>query len=87
MLGCQAFYVRAIITPMKNNKTRNNLSKNVRKYRLRKKLTQEKVSEIADIEYKYYQAIEGKNPPNITLNTLERIAKALNTSTADLLKE
>lgn len=71
---------------MKDKNTRKNLSGNVRKYRAKCGFTQEKTAEIAEIEYKYYQSIEGKNPPNITLETLDRLARALKTTAAELLK-
>ncbi|MFA5363255.1 MAG: helix-turn-helix transcriptional regulator [Candidatus Omnitrophota bacterium] len=46
---------------------------------LRKKngYTQEKLSELADIDYKYLQRIEGKNPPALKVDTIEKLAKAL----------
>lgn len=72
---------------MTNDNTRNKLAKNTKKYRLQSGLTQERLAEVADIEYKYYQSIEGKNPPNITLETLEKIAKALKTSPSNLIKD
>lgn len=40
-------------------------------------LTQEKLAELADIDYKYLQKIEGASPPALRIDTLERIAKAL----------
>lgn len=55
---------------------------------LRKKrcLTQEQLAEKVGIEYKYLQRIEGKNPPNIRLETIEKFAKALDTNPSNLLK-
>jgi len=44
------------------------------------------MSELTNIDYKYIQRIEGKNPPNIRLETLEKLAKALRTSPSQLLK-
>ena len=46
---------------------------------LRKKngYTQEKLSELADIDYKYLQRIEGKNPPALKVDTIEKLSKAL----------
>jgi len=48
-------------------------------------LTQEELSEMAGIDYKYLQKIEGKSPPNIKLETIEKIAKALKITPAKLL--
>src|SRR3990172_5894006 len=47
--------------------------------KLRKKYgyTQEKLSELTNIDYKYIQRIEGTNPPAIKIDTIERLAKAL----------
>lgn len=72
---------------MKKKTTRNKLAENTKKYRIKNGFTQEKIAEVADIEYKYYQSIEGKNPPNITLETLDKLAKALKTSPSELLKD
>lgn len=54
---------------------------------LRKKvgLTQDKLSEASGIDYKYIQRIEGKNPPNIKLETIEKLAKTLKTTPSKLL--
>jgi transcriptional regulator with XRE-family HTH domain len=43
------------------------------------------VSEISKVAYKYLQEIEGKNPPNLRVDTLARIAKALKISASKLL--
>ena len=55
---------------------------------LRKKrgLTQEELSSAAELEYKYIQRIESKNPPNIGIETLEKIAKALKVPISKLLE-
>jgi transcriptional regulator with XRE-family HTH domain len=49
-------------------------------------LTQEKLSELAEIDYKYLQRIEGKDPPNIKLETIERLARSLKTTPSKLLE-
>ena len=45
----------------------------IRIKKLRKKYgyTQEKLSELTNIDYKYIQRIEGKNPPAIKIDTIE----------------
>ena len=58
----------------------------IRGLRKKYKLTQERLSEIADIDYKYIQRIEGKNPPALRIDTIERLAKALKVNPAELLK-
>lgn len=60
--------------------------KRLRELRNKCKLTQEKLSELAEIDYKYLQKIEGKNPPNIKLETIEKLAKTLKVKPAELLK-
>lgn len=47
--------------------------------------TQEKLSETTGIDYKYIQKIESKSPPNIRLETIEKLAKALKTTPSKLL--
>ena len=60
--------------------------KNLKKYRKMIGLTQEKLSELAVIDYKYLQRLEGKTPPNIKLETIAKLAKALKVSTSKLLE-
>ena len=69
---------------MKTN-IRSKVSKNIRKLRLSIGYTQEELSEKANIDYKYLQKIEGKNPPNFKLDTIDKLARALKTTAADLL--
>lgn len=57
----------------------------MRTLRAKKKLTQEKLADLAGIDYKYVQMLEGKNPPSPTLNTLEKLAKAYKISLLRLL--
>ena len=47
---------------------------------------QEGLCEINGIDYKYLRRIEGKKPPAIKIDTIERLAKALNAKHSDLLK-
>jgi transcriptional regulator with XRE-family HTH domain len=61
------------------------VSKNIKIARTKRNLTQEQLSEISGIGYKYLQLIEGKNPPNISLKMIEKLAKALKTTPAKLL--
>ena len=47
--------------------------------------TQQKLAELANIEYKHVQRLESKKPCDIKLSTLEKIAKAFNISISDFL--
>ncbi|MBU4304776.1 MAG: helix-turn-helix domain-containing protein [Candidatus Omnitrophica bacterium] len=62
------------------------LGKNIKKLRQRRRYTQQKLSEEASIDYKYLQKIEGKNPPNLKIETIARLAKALKVTPATLLE-
>jgi transcriptional regulator with XRE-family HTH domain len=62
------------------------LAKRLKELREQYGFTQHEVAERSGIDYKYYQTIEGKHPPNITLNSIGRLAKAFDLSPADLLR-
>ncbi len=62
------------------------LAKRLRQLRQRYGYTQQMVAEKARLDYKYYQSIEGKRPPNVTFDSLQRLAKAFGVSLSDLLK-
>ena len=61
------------------------LAKRLRNLRQHHRYTQQAIAEKARLDYKYYQSIEGKRPPNVTFDSLERLAKAFNISISDLL--
>jgi transcriptional regulator with XRE-family HTH domain len=55
----------------------------VRKYRLKKKLSQEKLAELADLHRTYIGQVEcGKR--NVALKNIAKLAKALNISIKEL---
>lgn len=58
----------------------------LKQLRKKNKLTQEGLSEASGLDYKYIQRLEGKNPSSPTLNSLEKLAKALKIKPAELLK-
>jgi len=60
--------------------------KHLKALRTKKKITQEELAYLADLEYKYIQRLEGKKPSSPTLNTLEKLAKALGMTSSQLLK-
>jgi transcriptional regulator with XRE-family HTH domain len=51
------------------------LLRNIKLLRKRHGLTQELVAEMSGIDYKFYQAVEAGRRPNVTLSTLDQIAK------------
>ena len=59
--------------------------KHLKALRRKKKLTQENLADLADLEYKYIQRLEGKTPSSPTLNSLEKLAKAFDISISKLL--
>jgi transcriptional regulator with XRE-family HTH domain len=61
------------------------VGRRIREARNKLKLTQQELAEKADVDYKYLQRMEGKTPPNLKLETIERIATALKISPAKLL--
>jgi len=60
--------------------------KALKELRLKHNLTQEQLAELSNIDYKHIQKLEGKNPSSLTLNTLEKLANALNISIIDIFK-
>ena len=59
--------------------------KHLKDLRRKKKITQEELAELAELEYKYIQRLEGKKPSSPTLNSLEKLARAFNISISKLL--
>jgi len=58
----------------------------IRELRKKKGWTQDKLSEMADIDYKHIQLLESKKAPAAKLDTLEKLAKAFNITPSELLK-
>lgn len=61
-------------------------SVNIRRIRLEKKLTQEKVAEAAELHTNYISSVE-RGERNISICNIERIARALNVPMYVLLQE
>jgi len=67
----------------------NNNSKiadNIKKYRNKLGISQDKLSKLADVTYNTIIKIESGANKNPTIETLQKIAKALNVGVDDLLK-
>lgn len=61
------------------------ISKRIKELRKEIKISQQELSELTGIDYKYIQKIEGKNPPNMQIETLEKIARAFKISVFELV--
>jgi len=61
------------------------LGKKLKQLRRKHNYTQEKLAEIAGIDYKYFQSIEGSKPPAVKIDTLEKLAKAFKISISELV--
>ncbi len=69
---------------MQNN-IRLRFAETIKKLRKSRGFTQEKLAELTEIDYKYVQRLEGKNPPAVKIDTIQRIAKALKVDPSKLL--
>ena len=56
------------------------LGQKIRRLRTARGLTQDRLGEITGIDYKYIQKIEGKNPPAVRIDTIEKIASKFRTT-------
>ena len=68
------------------SKTKSNIGKNIRKYRLQKKMSQDRLSKLADVAFHTITKIECGDTPNPTIDTVKKIADALGVSLDDLMK-
>ena len=62
------------------------LAKNIKKYRKKKKLSQDKLSRMADVSHATIIKIESGGIQSPTIHTVQKIAKALGVSLDDLTK-
>ncbi|MDO9464559.1 MAG: helix-turn-helix transcriptional regulator [bacterium] len=62
------------------------LGRKIKELRRKCEYTQEELAQLAKIDYKYLQKIEGKNPPNIKIETIEKLAKAFKIKPSKLLE-
>lgn len=63
------------------------IGKNIKRFRQEKGLSQDKLSKLADLSLNTVVKIELDESPNPTIETIQRIAKALDVSVDDLLKK
>ncbi|MBL7141673.1 helix-turn-helix transcriptional regulator [Patescibacteria group bacterium] len=62
------------------------MAKNIKKYRNKLGVSQDRLSKIADVTYNTIIKIESGANKNPTIETLAKIAKALNVGVDDLIK-
>lgn len=62
------------------------IARRLRELRKKHGYTQEKLAELSGVDYKHIQLLEGKDPPSVRVDTLEKIAKAFNLTPSSLLK-
>lgn len=62
------------------------IGKNIKRLRQDKGLSQDRLSKLADIALNTVVKIELEESPNPTIETVQKIAKALNVSVEDLIK-
>lgn len=61
-------------------------SNTLKQLRKSKGLTQEKLAEVSDIDYKYLQKLESKNPSSPTLSVLEKLSHGLGIILTELIR-
>jgi len=64
----------------------NSVSENIRKLRIKKGISQDRLSKDADLALNTVVRIETGESPNPTVNTLEKLAQALGVLTVELFK-
>lgn len=68
-----------------NNKS--TIADNIKKYRSKMSISQDRLSKLADVTYNTIIKIEAGTNTNPTIETLARIAKALGVGVDDLIKK
>jgi transcriptional regulator with XRE-family HTH domain len=68
------------------SKTIPTVAKNIKKYRKEKGLSQDKLSRLADVAHATIIKIESGGIQSPTIDTVQKIAKALKINVEDLLK-
>lgn len=62
-------------------------AKRLRKLREEHGYTQQRVSDLADVEYKHIQRLESRRPCDVKLSTMAKIAKAFEITLSELLDD
>ena len=78
--------IQSIIVYQSQTNMANTVSENIRKLRIKKGISQDRLSKDADLALNTVVKIETGESPNPTVDTLEKIAKALGVPVAELFK-
>lgn len=65
---------------------KSTIANNIKKYRQKLGISQDRLSKMADVTYNTIIKIESGGSQNPTIDTLSKIAKALSVSVDDLIK-
>jgi transcriptional regulator with XRE-family HTH domain len=68
------------------SKNKSSIGENIRQYRLKKEMSQDRLSKLADVAFHTIVKIESGDTPNPTIETVRKIADALGVSIDDLMK-
>ena len=68
------------------SKEKATIGETIRKYRLQKEMSQDKLSKLADVAFHTIVKIESGDTPNPTIDTVKKIAGALGMGVDELLK-
>ena len=71
---------------MSNSNQGSKIAKNLKKIRQDKGISQDRLSKLADLSLNTVVTVESGTNPNPTIETLTRIAKALEVGVDDLIK-
>ncbi len=69
-----------------SNHNQSKIGKNIKKIRQDKGISQDRLSKLADLSLNTVVTVESGANPNPTIETLTKIAKALNVGVDDLIK-
>ena len=72
---------------MSNNNSKSTIGKNLKKVRQEKGISQDRLSKLADLSLNTVVTVESGLNPNPTIETLTKIAQALNVKVDDLIKK
>ena len=64
---------------------RHKFARRLRDLREKQGLTQQRLAELSDLDYKHIQRLESKDPTDVKLETIEKLAKAFKITCAKLL--